>query len=130
MTTEHIAGDHVDRRARALHAEAVARVPGPTLLQLQAHRMRARHVPARPPRGLAWAAGAAFAAVFAVAVGLRPPTPGADAAADAVATTEPESTYAGAGAPDGLNDAFAALDEDPDLYLWLASADAQPLAME
>jgi len=24
----------------------------------------------------------------------------------------------------------SALDEDPDLYLWLASADAQPLAME
>ena len=27
-------------------------------------------------------------------------------------------------------DAYAVLDEDPDLYLWLASADAQPLAME
>jgi hypothetical protein len=31
--------------------------------------------------------------------------------------------------PDELGVA-SAFDEDPDLYLWLASADAQPLAME
>jgi hypothetical protein len=130
MTTHDVGGDALDRRARALHAEAVAHVPGPTLLQLQARRAGVRRAAGRPGRAFAWAAGAAFAAVFAIAVGLRADLPGTDPAPDALATAESATPPATQAAPDAMQDAFAALDEDPDLYLWLASVDAQPLAME
>ena len=129
------ADQHLDRVARALHAQAVGHVPGRTLRQLRARRAPA--APARtrsmrtPMRTFGWAAAAACAAVFAVAIGLRqqpvaPTGPPAVAAVDAPASGDD----APASDNDAYADALASLDENPDLYLWLASSDAQPLAME
>lgn len=129
MTIDLDAGERIDRRARALHAEALAQVPGRTLLQLQGRRTRAGQAVARP-RTLAWGLGAAFAAMFAIAVGLRPGAQVTAPQTAGVAAADPAAAAGEAGATDGLQDAFLALEEDPDFYLWLASADAQPLAME
>ena len=128
--TNAAADRHLDRVARALHAQAVEHVPARTLRQL-----RARHAPAvlvrpRPVRAFGWVAAAACAAVFAVAIGLRQ-EPVAPAAAPVVAA---DAATRGGDAPvsgnDAYADALASFDEDPGLYLWLASSDAQPLAME
>jgi hypothetical protein len=37
---------------------------------------------------------------------------------------------AATGTSDDYSDGVATLDENPDLYLWLASSEAEPLAME
>lgn len=130
MKTEHDPGAaadaHVDRVARALHAEAVAHVPARTLRQLRAPR--ADTASARGVRGFGWMAAAACAAVFAVAIGLRqdPAASTSDQPAVIVAT---EAADGGQG-NDAYADALASLDEDPGFYLWLASSDVQPLAME
>jgi hypothetical protein len=57
-----------------------------------------------------------------VAIGMRflaPPAP--TPVAQPMATTTSNSGYV---------DSVATLDENPDLYLWLASSEAEPLAME
>jgi anti-sigma-K factor RskA len=117
----------LDRTVRALHAEAVDHVSRRTLQQLRTRRSIAtRTPPARATRALGWTIATACAAVFAVALGLRFDRDGASTPADAqlAATADPSA------AEGGYDDALASYDEDPDLYLWLASGDAQPLAME
>ena len=125
MTTRQ---DDFDRQARALHARAVQQVPPRTLEQLRIRRTRGMSTaaaPSRGPRVAGWSLAAACAAVFALAIGLRQPgIEQAPAASDAVLAAASDS----AGNP--AYEPFAALDEDPDLYLWLASQDALPLAME
>jgi hypothetical protein len=73
-----------------------------------------------------WLAAAACAAVFAIAIGLRFDRDTVSTPADTqiATTTDPPI------ADSDYDDALASYDEDPDLYLWLASSDAQPLAME
>jgi hypothetical protein len=126
MTTDKDSLRELDRAARALHAEAVEHVPARTLQQLRNRRTSASPVRARPVRAFGWAAAAACAAVFAIAIGLRFDRDGASTPTDAqiVAATDPST------ADGGYDDALASYDEDPDLYLWLASSDAQPLAVE
>jgi anti-sigma-K factor RskA len=116
----------LDRTVRALHAEAVDHVSPRTLQQLRARRSVATPTPARATRMIGWAIAAACAAVFAIALGLRFDRDGASAPVDAqlAGTTDPSA------ADGGYDDALASYDEDPDLYLWLASGDAQPLAVE
>ena len=116
--------DMFDARAQGLHAQALREVPPRTLRDL--HVRRGATTRARPAsRALAWPMAGACAALLAV-VALVPqpegalPVPGG--APEPIASGQPP---AGSDA-----DAYAALDEDPDLYLWLASRDAQPLAME
>lgn len=129
----HGAADtQVDRIARALHAQAVAHVPARTLRQLRAPRAAAP--PARAvhtTRTFGWTAAAAFAAALAIAIGLRPdavsPTPGNASAVPTIAVTDVAD---GGSENDAYTDALASLDEDPGFYLWLASSDVQPLAME
>jgi hypothetical protein len=107
-----------DAAMRQLHESAVDRVSGRTRLQLQqAPRMEPATSPARPHR-FAWPLAASFAAVLALMVGMQlwnEPAP-APAAPATVADTDA--------------DIDAVLDENPDLYLWLASNDAYALAME
>ena len=79
---------------------------------------------ARPWR---WLTATAFTAVLAVGVGLQflpqAPTP----SSPGVTTPAPLASTDG----ETLDETAAGtLEEDPDLYLWLASAEAQPLAME
>jgi hypothetical protein len=107
-----------DAAMRQLHATATERVSGRTRLQLQ---QRPRTAPARSAaQRFGWPLGASFAAALALVVGLQlrhgpapsPTTPAAVAVADSD------------------DDIDAVLDENPDLYLWLASNDAYALAME
>jgi hypothetical protein len=112
--------DAFDDRIRQRHAEALANLSPRVLAQLQQRRRAARHAPS-PWRGLAWPLAAACAAgVLALGLQLRRPdipSPVATPVVIDIDSDEPET-------------AFAALDEAPDLYLWLASKDAATLAME
>nr|WP_298133115.1 hypothetical protein [uncultured Pseudoxanthomonas sp.] len=127
MNPAHDDGTGFDQQARRLHQAALAQVSPQTLMRLRAARHDAgQQAPAAGrARTWRWLTATAFSAVLAVGVGVQwlPRTPQA---------TTPAVTTAVAQA-DSLADELAvpsALDEDPDLYLWLASADAQPLAME
>jgi hypothetical protein len=115
--------DRFDNAMRDLHAQAVSQVSSATRARLRV----ARHAAARPSaereprRGFNWVLGSGLAAVFAIAIGLqlRPaqtPTP-ATSAPSAIASVAPTPTSFDA------DTAIAALDENPDLYLWLASND-------
>jgi hypothetical protein len=129
MTThrdEASTAGELDRIARALHAEAIAHVAPRTLMQLRARRARptTRPAPLSSPRALGWGLAAACAAVFALVIGLRMDLP---------SSADDAATIAQAGAHSANNDileTYAGLDEDPDFYLWLATTDVQPLAME
>ena len=117
-----IDGNHsFDRDMRQLHATAVTHLSPQTLARLRTARHAAQTA---PRRGYAWRwiAATAFSAVLAVAVGMRflPQSAPAPVAQPVAATTTATSDY----------DGVAALDENPDLYLWLASTEAEPLAME
>lgn len=126
MTGEIDNQEHIDRIARALHAEAVERIPSHTLARL-------RPRPAREPaaRGwkapMGWALATACAAVFVFAIGVRglvAPDPAEPGPAPAVASAPALPAVA-----EPFEDPLFALEEDPDLFVWLAS-DARPVAME
>lgn len=121
--------DDLDRQARRLHQAALAQVSPQTLMRLRAARHEAgRQAPATGrARGWRWLTATAFSAVLAVGIGLQwlPRTPDLPASTT-VAVTSPSDDDAIADEPV----IAGTFDEDPDLYLWLASADAQPLAME
>lgn len=112
-----------DRDMRQLHATAVTQISPQTLARLRAARHGARTAP--PQRGHAWRwmAASAFSAVLAVAIGVQflPRSAPLSTAQPMVAAT---------GASNDYSDNLATLDENPDLYLWLASSEAEPLAME
>ena len=115
MTSE--LDDTFDTRMRQLHADALTRIPPPTLAKLR----NARHAAAaaEPARGFnwRWALAGMAPVLLAVAVGL----PMLDRQAPPAAS--PSVVAAASG------DDYTALDENPELYLWLAS-DGQQLAME
>ncbi len=119
-----------DANLRQHHAQAVASLSARTLAQLQ---LRRRAVPAPPVRRhatlrYAWPLAAACA-VGMLAIGLQWGQADVEvpAAPVVVAPGNPKS----AGEPaDGELEAYAMLDEAPDLYVWLASSDAATLAME
>lgn len=119
--------DELDRIARGLHAKAIAQVPARTLYELRVRRASAGRANAPAwPRLPAWSlATAAGVAVFALAVGLRE-----DAGQPAAPEPAPMALAEDAAMEVAYGDALAAFDEDPELFLWLASVDAQPLAME
>ncbi|MCS4231636.1 hypothetical protein EDF77_0128 [Stenotrophomonas maltophilia] len=101
-----------DDQLHALHQQAVQALSPATLARLRS----ARHATAASPRRPAWWMATAFAGIAALGVGLslqlRSPPSSVPAVAPMVAALESDGT---------------ALDENPDLYLWLASTD---LAME
>lgn len=112
-----------DDALRQRHAAAVAHVSARTQVQLRNRLAASTATPRHFVRHrMAWAAATACAALFALVIGLqlRPqPTPAASPAAGAVDDNRGDA-----------NTAYAALDENPDLYLWLASKDAVALASE
>lgn len=111
-----------DAMLRRAHAEAVERVSPRTLVQLRPrHGARSATAWLRPG---AWPL-AATCAIALVAAGTFLHRSTRDDAAPAPATTLTTTTT-------GSNEAadvYAALDESPELYLWLAS-NATPLALE
>ena len=112
-----------DRDMRQLHATAVTHLSPQTMARLRAARHQAQTT--APQRGHAWrwVAATAFSAVLAVTIGLQLLQEPASlpAAQPMVATVGSDDVYA---------DSVGALDENPDLYMWLASSEAEPLAME
>ncbi|MGY0613322.1 MULTISPECIES: hypothetical protein [unclassified Luteimonas] len=121
--------DDFDRRMRLLHARAVEQVPSRTTYQLRIRREAAARAPASRGGSRGWwlAAAATATAVFALAIGLRQPEPSflpADGDVPALASAA-EAVQAA-----DYEESFATLDEDPDLYLWLAAQDSLILAME
>ncbi len=120
----------IDLQARRLHQAALAQVSPQTLMQLRRARQEARlHAPAAGhARAWRWLTATAFSAVLAVGLGLQwlpraPPPPLPAATMTPLAQTDGNIPADDLGVP-------SALIEDPDLYLWLASVDAQPLAVE
>ena len=125
MNTPDPADARVDRALRAVHADAVGHVSAATMAQLHRRRHAAlSQAPARASRGWPLAA-AGLASLLVVAVGLGfALRPGA-----APAPAQP--AIAGVDADGGgLEEVIADLDENPDFYVWLASGDADLLAME
>lgn len=120
--------DDFDGRMRAVHAQAVDRVPWQTTQALRIGREAAARGERRPAArtGGWWWMAASTAAVFALAIGVfRPgtePAPLDD-------TQVPLAAVAEAADAAAFEDGAATLDEDPDLYLWLGSQDGL-LAME
>lgn len=111
-----------DRDMRKLHGAAVNHISPQTLARLRA----ARHgIQTASQRGRAWRwmTASAFSAVLAVAIGVQYLPRSVP-----VSTTQPAVAAAGTG--DDYSDSVATLEENPDLYLWLASSEAEPLAME
>jgi len=113
-----------DRDMRQLHAAATTHISPQTLARLRA----ARHgldIIGAPQRGHAWRwmAASAFSAILAVAIGVQflPRSATVSTGQPVAAATNMASDY---------NDGVVTLDENPDLYLWLASSEAEPLAME
>jgi len=122
--------NRLDQQARQWHAAALKELSPATLARLRAARHAAR-TEAGPVRGLhgygRWLAATAFTAVLAVGIGVRLLPWGESPQA----SETPAVAMAGNG--DTRSNEYNAanvLDEDPDLYLWLASAEAPPLAME
>ena len=116
--------DTFDHNMQKLHAASVSHLSPQTLARLRA----ARHglAEAAPQRGHSWRwiTASAFSAVLAVVIGVQfLPQSQTVSDAPAVASTSnvDEDTYTGS---------TAVLDENPDLYVWLASQDAATLAME
>jgi anti-sigma-K factor RskA len=110
-----------ERDLRRLHATAVSHVSPQTLARLRTARHAAQTAPRRG-NGWRWAAATAFSAVFAVALGVQflP-----------LSNSAPATPMVASAADDQDNsDALSTLDESPDLYMWLASPEAAPLAME
>lgn len=111
-----------DAAMRARHADALAHVPVHLRWQLRpgAARMRTQAAPATRAnwRGRVALAGAlAGLCALAVGLGLRD-APAPAAPASAIASLAPQDSP------------VATLDQDPDFYAWLASEDADLVAME
>ena len=112
----------LDATLRARHAASLEHLSPRVQAQLAQRRNAAlRGNVARRGHGVRYAV-AGFAALGALAIGLRlgmapapVPTPAMPTIASSVATTTPAATI---------------LDEDPEFYAWLASPDAQRLALE
>lgn len=111
--------DNFDTKLRQVHAQAVDHVSPRTFLQLRPQRTATRPTPAKP-RLQAWPL-AATCAIALVAGGffLRQSRDTPAESIPAIAITDNSDPA----------DVYAALDESPELYLWLASNDTQ-LALE
>ncbi len=124
--------DKFDSWARRLHADAVTQLSPQTLARIRAARHAAvGAAPAPVRRGFGWpwlaVTATGCAVVLAVALGLRLQAPPEPASAPQAAASEvPAVVSPFLDDPDLV----ATLGEDPDLYLWLASIEAQPVAME
>jgi hypothetical protein len=113
-----------DNALRQRHADALTHLSTRTQVQLRNRLATATSTPRHAAHRAAWISAMACAALFALVVGLqlRPqPTP-----------TSPQASVVAVAVDNRTDDdaTFAPLDENPDLYLWLASNDAVALASE
>lgn len=115
-----------DRAVRELHAQALSQVSPQVRARLRAARTAAATAHA-PRHAWRWALASGCAAVFALTIGLQwqGPSPAT------VVPTQTATSNATDDRADDSDNAIAALDENPDLYLWLASNDdTLPVAWE
>ncbi len=124
--------DSLSRTARKLHAAAVANVSASAQAQLHQRRRSALSGKAAVThrgklRPLAWAGVfAVLALVIALPMAMRPPqAPMTSRVAATAATTTTATTT-----PGNSDIPIATLEEDPEMYVWLASSDAIALASE
>ena len=113
-----------DAALRGQHAIAVERISPRVRAQLAQRRNAALRGERTAARGHGFRyAAAAFAAVFALAIGiqLRPVHP---------ATGTPATSVAATTATGQDRTSTTMLDEDPSFYAWLDSSDVRQLAME
>lgn len=124
MTTS--ADDRFDAALRSLHMQATSHVSAGTMAQLHQRRHAALDGTARRRSLFGWPVATAFASVLAVAIGLGIGLQDGEVPAQATPAVATATT------PDDLldADALATFDENPELFLWLASSDATLLAME
>lgn len=124
MNTPDPGHDRFDQAARAAHADALAHVSAGTMAQL--HRRRHAALASPPARGWRWPLpAAAFASLLVVAVGLGFGLRMSDEAPPAAATPA-----LAAGTEPGIEAVLDDLGQNPDFYVWLASGDADLIAME
>lgn len=124
MNTPDPGHDRFDQAARAAHADAIAHVSADTMAQL--HRRRHAALAWTPVRGWRWPLpAAAFASLLVVAVGLAVGLHMSDEAPPAAA-----APALAAGAEPGIEAVLDELGQNPDFYVWLASGDADLIAME
>lgn len=110
--------DHeFDRRARALHGQALAALSPRASAQLHQRRHAVLAAETRPTHRWSWATASALALVLAFGAPWR-------------SMHEPAGSAMVAQAPVASPAGLATLDQDPDFYLWLASSDAVALASE
>lgn len=113
-----------DRDMRTLHATAVSQVSPQTLARLRSARHALPTAASRTRVAWPWLAASLGSAVMAIAIGVQflpQALPAGGPAPQVVAQVADDRDYPGS---------LAALDENPDLYMWLASSEAAPLAME
>ena len=121
-TDQHAGRDAAfDAAARSAHAASLEHLSPRVRAQLVQRRRAALAGNRGTPRPLraAWPIAAA-AAVVALAIGLQVRAP----------TSAPATATVAATAPTDAATTYDTLDENPDLYVWLASDDAATLAME
>ena len=115
--------DAFDRDMQQLHATAVDNISPQTLARLRAARHGlGKETASQRGHAWRWVAASTFSAVLAVAIGVQflPTSQPVAPASPTVATVVADEYTTG----------VTALDENPDLYVWLASSEAEPLAME
>lgn len=112
--------EHFDAAMRQQHAVAATSLSPRTQAQLQQRRraaMAAQSTREPSRRHFGWPIAASFAAVLALAIGLQ-------------VWQQPEPAATAPAVADSDDDLDTVLDENPDFYLWLASSDANAIAME
>lgn len=119
------ASAELDAMLRQRHIEAVARLSARTRAQLHNRTAAVLAAPAtrRPGHRITWAVAATCTALLAMAFGLQLHPQLAPPKQNAVISPVDTTTNDG-------DAALATLDENPDLYLWLASKDAVALVTE
>jgi hypothetical protein len=134
--TGHREDDRFDHAMRELHRESLAHLHPDTLRRLRAARTAAGTA---PPRRFGWPVAGATAALLVVAVALpalrlatesAPAERGTSTAPPSAASTGPATPPGVAPGADDVPAMLAALEESPDFYLWLASNDLGPTALE
>jgi len=112
-----------DQAARRAYADALAQVSTATTAQLHRRRHAALTAPARPAR---WRLpAAAFASLLVLGAGL-----GLGLRSVREAPPQPPAAEVAVAPDPGIEAVLDDLDQAPEFYVWLASRDADLLAME
>lgn len=121
-----------DAALRALYRQAQGTISPSTTARLHRARHAATRSATAPGRGWRLPLAAGFAAVFALAIGVRLSLPVDAPETPALHAPMPALAASGAATPldDELADVLAGFEESPDFYRWLAANETTLLALE